>query len=583
MFGWTLIFLGALAATPTESLHALFAEEWEARLQEDPWYASTLGDVRYRTQWPDPSPAAFDRRVRRRQSFLQRLESIDPSTLSPDDRLNFELFRRELKLEIDGARFGWHLLPINQREGAQTAYELADSTRYQTPADYEAWLARLHVYPSYVDRTIEAMREGIRTGRVHPRVISQRLPAQISRQLTSDPRASAFYKPFLEFPSSIADADRDRLRGQAEAVVRDKVGPALEKLRRFVESEYLPAGSERVGVWQFPDGKNVYAFRASMYTTTNLTPEEIHRLGLKEVARIRTQMQSILDQLHFRGGFTEFLEKLRTDPRFYYKSSDELLEAYRSLSKRVDPALVRLFGKLPRMPYGVEPVPRSLAPDTTTAYYLWPAADGSRAGTYYVNLFRPETRPKYEMEALTLHEAVPGHHLQIALAMELENVPNFRRHSLVTAYVEGWGLYAESLGTELGLYQDPYSKFGALTYEIWRAVRLVVDTGMHSSGWSREQAIDYFKANAAKSELDIVNEIDRYIAWPGQALAYKVGELKIRELRRRAEQRLGARFDVRAFHDQLLSQGAMPLDLLEKQMDDWLADQAAKPQPPRAN
>jgi uncharacterized protein (DUF885 family) len=355
------------------------------------------------------------------------------------------------------------------------------------------------------------------------------------------------------------------------------VVPAYRRLESFLNERYLPACRDSVGISDTPDGPSYYRHLAQYYTTTTLTPDEIHEIGLAEVKRIRGEMDKVIAQVGFKGTFAEFVQYLRTDPKFYYRDPQELFNAYAVMAKRIDPLLPQLFGRLPRTPYGVRPIPESSAPDTTTAYYQPLSADGRRPGYFYVNLYKPESRPKYEIPVLTAHESVPGHHLQIALSYELGDIPAFRRYSETTVFVEGWGLYSESLGDEIGLYADPYDRFGQLTYDMWRAVRLVVDTGMHYKGWTREQAIQFFRENAAKSELDIVNEVDRYIAWPGQALAYKIGQLRIQALRREAQQALGPKFDLRAFHDTVLEQGAVPLDILEVHVRQWIAAQAARP------
>ncbi|HKO96933.1 MAG TPA: DUF885 domain-containing protein [Pyrinomonadaceae bacterium] len=556
----------------TKALHDLFDREWESDLQQSPTRASQLGDRRWNDRWTDLSLAAIKARHEHDQVVLQQLAKIDRSKLSSSDQLNYDLFKKGYETDIEAYKYRWYLAPLNQRGGIQTQNELADSLRFETVKDYEDWIARLKAFPVYMDQTIALMSEGIKARVLLPKVIMQRVPAQIDRQLVEKPEDSLFYKPFKRFPSSIAAADRERLGREAQAAVDTNIIPAYKRFKKFFVDEYLPASFDEVGAWQMPQGEAMYAHFVRKFTTTNVTPREVHEKGLSEVKRIRAAMQDVMNQVGFKGTLAEFFKFLRTDKRFYYATPEELLVAYQAMSKRIDPHLVKVFRKLPRMPYGVEVIPAAVAPDTTTAYYRQPSADGSRAGTYFVNLYQPESRPKWEMMALSLHEAVPGHHLQIALAQEQGDIPNFRRFGGYTAFVEGWGLYAESLGEDMGLYDDPYAKFGQLTYEMWRAVRLVVDTGMHQMRWTRKQAIDYFMENAAKQELDIVNEVDRYIAWPGQALAYKTGELKIKDLRARSSNELGSKFDIREFHEVVLGSGAVPLDVLERNVMNWIAE-----------
>jgi uncharacterized protein (DUF885 family) len=583
MRAWPLVFvLLALAASgraippanAAKALHELFAATWDQQMQENPEQASELGDRRWNDRWMDRSPEAYARRNAENQEVLAKLSKIDRKSLSKTEQLNYDLFQKRYLDRVEQYKVRWFLMSFNQREGPQTSDDLGNSLRFETVKDYEDWLARLRAVPTAMEQFTALLREGIKERMVHPRVIMERIPAQIDKQIVSDPTQSGFYKPFKSFPATISQADQQRLQQEARQAVEQQVVPAFTKFKQFFMSEYLPACYGQVGAWQLPHGGELYAQMIRHYTTTNMTPEEVHQTGLKEVVRINQEMDRVMQQTGFKGSRDEFFKFLRTDPQFFYKTPEELFEAYKALAKTVDPNLVKVFRTLPREPYGVEAIPMAFAPDTTAAYYRPGAADGSRAGTYFVNLYKPDARPKWEMTALSLHESVPGHHLQIARAHELGEMPKFRRFGEYTAYVEGWGLYAESLGEDMGLYSDPYSKFGQLSYEMWRAVRLVVDTGMHVKHWTREQAIKYFMENCPKHELDITNEIDRYIAWPGQALAYKLGELKIKELRARAKEKLGAKFDLKEFHDVVLGSGPLPLDILERNVDEWIAAQA---------
>ena len=574
-FAIILIFLTNMSAhaDPGGDFRTLLDETWEWQLVQNPVFASSLGDRRFNDQWTDNSIEAIEERQKQERAFLDRVIAIDASQLSAADQLNYDLFRHQLQNAIDGQQYKEHLMPMSQRGGIQSLESTAERLRMQTVKDYEDWLARMAKVETVIEQTRARMEQGRKNGYMPPKILMERIPDQLAQQTVEDHEDSPFFGIFDSMPDGLSDEDKIRLQASAKEIIDESIVPAYRDFSRYFNNTYLSESRDSIGVSELPNGKEYYEYKARLFTTTQMTPDEIHRLGLNEVKRIRDQMQLIIYELDFDGDFADFLHFLRTDPQFYFEDPDDLYEAYLATCKRIDPELVKLFGKLPRMPYGLRPIPDNIAPDTTTAYYNSPAADGSRAGYYYVNLYKPEVRPKYEIEVLSVHEAMPGHHLQIALAQELEDVPNFRRYSGFTAFVEGWGLYSEALGYDLGLYKDPYSRFGALTYEMWRAVRLVVDTGMHYKGWTRQQAIDFFKDNAAKTELDIINEIDRYLIMPGQALAYKIGQLKMLELRKKAEQALGEDFDIRAFHDELLGAGAIPLEVLETRMNRWLTQQ----------
>ena len=550
-------------------LAALFALDWEYTNVESPETATYVGYPGQEERWTDNSPAAITRRQRELPDRLLVLRAIDRRRLDTSDQLSFDIFKRSTEESIEGARFPRELLAVTQQGGPQFLANVLSKMSATSVADYQHILARLAGLPAVLAQTRVLLDSGLALGVTPPRVTLRDVPAQFEALVPEAPMQSALLEPFTRFPSAMAAADRQRLLADATRIYAEQVRPAYRAFASYLGGTYLPKSRETIGWSSLPNGRAWYAYNVKLETTTDRTPAEIHALGLSEVKRIRAEMDSAIRASGYTGDFKSFVTMLRTDERFFMKDSASLVRAYRDIAKRIDPELSRLFGRLPRLTYGVATIPTYAAPSQPTAYYMSGSPDAHRPGMYFVNTYKLDSRPIWEMEALTAHESVPGHHLQIALSQEMNQLPEFRRYSGYTAFTEGWGLYAESLGSELGLYRDPYSKFGQLSYEMWRAIRLVLDTGIHDEGWSREQAIEYFEANSAKTKQDITSEVDRYIVTPGQALAYKSGELAIRQMRRRAEREQGALFDIRAFHDELLSQGALPLDILEKRMAEW--------------
>ncbi|HXV13256.1 MAG TPA: DUF885 domain-containing protein [Candidatus Krumholzibacteria bacterium] len=560
----------AMAATPAESLKQLMAEHWEFEMREDPLFATQTGDHRFNDKLPSVAVADEVRREAATRDFLKRLEAIDRAQLGATDALNYDLLRRSFRNRIGEYEFKTYLMPITNREGFHTDFpQLPDRVPLDNTKDYENYCARLEACNAYMNQYVGVMREGVKAGYVLPKVVMEGWETAVDAHIVDDPTKSLLYAPFENYPDDVPAGDRAGLTERGKKAITGSVVPGYRALRDFMAKEYVPACRDAIGASALPNGKAFYEHRVRYYTTLDLTPKQVHDTGLSEVKRIRAEMDQVIAKAGFKGTFAEFLNFLRTDERFYVDTPEQLLKEVSFICKKMDGQLPKVFKTLPRMPYGVKPIPDFIAPKTTTAYYNQPAGDGSRAGTYYMNTYDLKARPLYELEALSLHEAVPGHHLQIAIMQELPDVPNFRRYTYFTAFVEGWGLYSERLGLETGFYEDPYSDFGRLTYEMWRAMRLVVDTGMHYFGWTRPQAIDYMAANGALSLHNVTTEVDRYISWPGQAVAYKTGELKIRELRAWAERELGARFDVREFHDVVLWSGAVPLDVLEANVRAW--------------
>ncbi len=559
-------------ASESERLRRLFALFWSTRLAGYPELATYVGVPGYDDRLGDASDEAFEisRRIAREERAA--FASIDRSRLTASEQVDYDLAVWRVEQGIAGERFHGEYLQVHQLSGIQEDLPgLLESMPAGTAQDFENRLARLRQVPALVDQTLVLLARGLRAGITPPRVTLRDVPGQFASLLTDDPLQSPVLETFGQIPGTIPAAERERLRGEASRLFREQVAPALRKLRDYLVHTYIPGARESIAMSDLPDGRAWYAYILKTSTTTDLTPEQIHQLGLAEVKRIRGEMDALIAATGFQGSFADFCHFLRTDPRFFYDRPEDLLTGYRDITKRIDPQLVKLFGKLPRLPYGVRAVPESTAKSQTTAYYANGSLAAGRPGWFTVNTYDLKSRPKWEMEALASHESVPGHHIMYALIEELGELPDWRKWDVYPAMSEGWALYAESLGGKIGLYQDPYSRFGQLTYEMWRAIRLVVDTGLHTLGWSRQQAIDYAQANSARSDHEIEVEIDRYIVWPGGAVVYKIGELKIKELRAYAEKELGPGFDLRAFHDQILAHGQLPLALLEKNIKAWVA------------
>ena len=545
------------------------SDDWEKYLSNNPLFATYTGDKRQNNKINPNTIDHFFQELESDKTSLAGLYEIDFSKLNDENKLNYKLKEFSLNESINSKKFPTYYLRLNQRGGIQSFYETGNRLVYSSSQDYFDWLERLEEFTNHINISLKINKEGLSKGITQPKMITKGVIEQIDAIIDSDIDANPYMKVFLEADESIlSKSEKKDLIDNAKNLIENKINPAYVELNKFLKNDYIVNSRNSIGIKDVPGGSEYYEDLAKHFTTTNLTPDEIHEIGLTEIKRIRSEMEAIIDQVNWDGDFNSFLNYLRTSPRFYYDNGEDLLDAYLIMSKTIDPLLPKLFTVFPRAPYGVIPIPAESAPFTTTAYYNSPSP--GRPGYFYANLYKPESRPKYEIPVLTVHEAVPGHHFQISIAQELENVPMFRKYQGITAFVEGWGLYSEELGEFIGLYDDPYDKFGQLTYDMWRAIRLVVDTGMHYKDWSRDDAVNLFIENSAKSILDINNEVDRYIAWPGQALAYKIGQLKILELRNKAEKMLGDKYDIKEFHDEVLKRGSLPLDLLEYYIDEWI-------------
>ncbi|MEO1039150.1 MAG: DUF885 domain-containing protein [Pseudomonadota bacterium] len=569
-------FVPTAFADPAEDFAALVADYEAWRTANNPIAAGQRGDLEAAARWPDASFEAAEQRVAERAAFLERLNAIEADALNGADPASYTVLRYLLEDAAALPETMTARIPFTNDSGFHTSASFtALSTRLRTVEEAEAWIARINALPQALDQQIAWLQRAIDDGWTQPREILDGVADQIDAQIVSA-EESTLFMPFAGLPGSMPEAERERLRADGLAAIETAAIPAFERLSAFFRETYIPAARTSLGARELPGGEAFYRKLVRRHTTLEMTPEEVHQLGLSEVARIRTEMDAVIEEAGFEGTFAEFVNFLRTDPQFYAQSERELMMVAAYLSKKADDAMPAFFNTLPRLSYGVRPVPAALAPNYTTARY-WPGdADNGRAGGYMVNTYQLNQRPLYEMPALTVHEAVPGHHHQIAIAQELEGVPEFRKQTYITSFGEGWALYTEHLGVEMGMYETPYEHFGRLTYEMWRACRLVVDTGIHWYGWTRDQAEACFLENSALAPFNIRNEVSRYIAWPGQALAYKPGELLIRRLRADAAEALGEDFNLAAFHDHILDEGALPLSALEAKMRAWIEVQAAQ-------
>ncbi len=566
-------------ADKAAQLNQLYADYWEGVLKQNPLQATFQGDNRYNDQLPDFGSAQF-----RAQShdftteWLGKVEAVGEAGLSGQDLLSYRIFVEEQKQSLEGEKFPSWMMPVNQM-GSTVSYAVMLGSGqvaqpFKTVKDYDNWLARAARVPVLLDTEIANMREGMKAGVVQPRVLMEKVVPQFDEIITAKPEDSQFWGPIKSLPADFPQADKERLTAAFRTLIADQLMPAIKKQRDFIANEYLPVTRETVGLDSLPDGKAWYAFNAKESTTTAQTPEQIHEIGLKEVERIHGEMRKVMEEVGFKGSLQDFFKFMQNDKQFEFKSEPALLEHYRGLEAKINANVPKLFSLTPKAGFEIRPIEAFRAKSAAGGEYMQPSEDGTRPGIFYVNTYDLPTRKTWDAEDLFLHEAIPGHHFQLALQQELKDVPAFRRFGGETAFIEGWGLYAESLGKDLGVYTDPYSYFGRLQGELWRAVRLVVDTGLHSKGWTRQQVLDYMFTNSSVSEPDAIAEAERYIAWPGQALAYKTGELKIQELRKRAQEQLGDKFDIREFHAEVLKDGSVPLDVLDAKINDWIAAKA---------